>query len=346
MAISNLGEDKVLDIISKQAQSHYHLTPVIILGSGASAAHGMAGMWELSQHLIQNVNVSDLEGHKKGSWDAFCQLLNNNVDLESALHKVSMCEELTTRIVRSTWELLSPQDNEVFKKSLCNDSEFPLGRLLNHMLSSTIKEVDIITTNYDNLAEYACEQEELYYYTGFSPGYRGRRIKKNYLKSARQVNIWKVHGSLGWFSNKDGIPVSLSNLSFIPDDYIPLIITPGIEKYKSTHREPYKSTIHSTDDVIEASKSYLCIGFGFNDQHIQEKLVNKCVREDAAIVIIAKKLTESAKNFLFEKENIKYLAIEESKDASKSQVYSSHFDGNYELPGDYWSIKGFMKLID
>ncbi|MDH1803388.1 hypothetical protein N5D73_04625 [Aeromonas caviae] len=29
----------------KQAQDYYSKAPIIILGSGASAAHGMSGMW-------------------------------------------------------------------------------------------------------------------------------------------------------------------------------------------------------------------------------------------------------------------------------------------------------------
>lgn len=165
--------DKILDIISKQAQEYYKATPVIILGSGASAAYGMAGMWELSQHLINTVPKDDLSSSELASWEAFCKLLNGGTDLESALHQVTLSDALTKKVVLATWSLLVPQDLAIFERSLNNANLFPLGKLLKHMLRSTIPQVNIITPNYDRLAEYACEQEYLHHYTGFSHGYRG-----------------------------------------------------------------------------------------------------------------------------------------------------------------------------
>ena len=42
----------------KQVQDYYSRAPVIILGSGASAAHGMSGMGALASHLIANTDIS------------------------------------------------------------------------------------------------------------------------------------------------------------------------------------------------------------------------------------------------------------------------------------------------
>ena len=337
--------DKELDVISKQAQDYYKNTPVIILGSGASAAYDMSGMWDLAQHLIKKIEVEDLSPADIQSWTEFCALLENNVDLESALHKVNLSPELTNRVVLSTWELLVPEDRAVFEKSLDDSKLFPLGTLLTHMLRSTTKQIDIITPNYDRLAEYACEQENIHHYSGFSHGYRGNPVKKDYLKCSRQVNIWKVHGSLGWFVNEHGVICSLSNIHSIPEGLTPLIVTPGIEKYRSTHREPYKTTIHEADDVIDAASSYLCVGFGFNDEHIQEKLVNRCAKDNATVIVVTYKLSDSAKNFLFNGNSTRYLAIEAQENDDNSVVYSSELDEPIELEGNYWSLNGFLELI-
>ena len=62
----------ILDKISKQAQDYYKNTPVIILGSGASAAFGMSGMWKLAKHLMTNVEVNDLHDNEQTSWRSFC----------------------------------------------------------------------------------------------------------------------------------------------------------------------------------------------------------------------------------------------------------------------------------
>ncbi|QHJ12882.1 hypothetical protein FX988_03140 [Paraglaciecola mesophila] len=336
--------EEILNKISKQAQDYYKNTPVIILGSGASAAFGMSGMWQLAQHLMANVDVVDLHDNEQTSWHNFCEKLKADIDLETALHDVPLSPELTGRVVSETWSLLAPEDFTVFEGSLNNLSLFPLGKLLKHMFRSTAKELNIITPNYDRLAEYACEQENIHHYSGFSHGYRGYSAKKDYLSCSRQVNIWKVHGSLGWFSNSNGVIIFLSNVSEIPNDLTPLIVTPGIEKYRSTHKEPYKTIIHESDDVMDKATAYLCIGFGFNDEHIQTKLVNRCANNGASVIIITYKLTEATKEFIANESTDKYLAIEAAED-NKSKIYSSLLDEPAEVEGEFWSLSGFMNLI-
>ncbi len=334
----------ILDKISKQAQDYYKNTPVIILGSGASAAFGMSGMWKLAKHLMTNVEVNDLHDNEQTSWRSFCGKLKDDIDLETALHDVPLSSELTGRVVSETWNLLAPEDFKVFEESLNNLSLFPLGKLLKHMFRSTAKELNIITPNYDRLAEYACEQENIHHYSGFSHGYRGYTAKKDYLSCSRKVNIWKVHGSLGWFTNSNGVITSLSNINKIPNDLTPLIVTPGIEKYRSTHKEPYKTIIHESDDVMDKATAYLCIGFGFNDEHIQTKLVNRCANNGASVTIITYELTEATKEFIENENTANYLAIEASAN-NKSKIYSSLLKEPVEVEGEFWSLKGFMNLI-
>lgn len=336
--------EEILDKISKQAQDYYKNTPVIILGSGASAAFGMPGMCKLAKHLMANVVATDLSDDEQTSWASFCEQLKNDIDLETALHDVPLSQELTGRVVAETWKLLTPEDIKVFEESLNNTSLFPLGKLIKHMFNSTAKELNIITPNYDRLAEYACEQENIHHYSGFSHGYRGYSVKKDYLTCPRQVNIWKVHGSLGWFSNSNGVITSLSNINEIPNGLTPLIVTPGIEKYRSTHKEPYKTIIHESDDVMDKATAYLCIGFGFNDEHIQTKLVNRCANNGATVVVITYELTDATKAFIANDNTNKYLAIE-AADNKKSRIYSSLFDDPKEVDGDFWSLNGFMSLI-
>lgn len=108
--------EEILDKVSKQAQDYYKNTPVIILGSGASAAFGMSGMWKLAEHLMVNVDASDLLDSEQTSWHNFCEKLRAEIDLETALHDVPLSQELTNRVVSETWKLLSPEDITVFEK--------------------------------------------------------------------------------------------------------------------------------------------------------------------------------------------------------------------------------------
>ena len=93
----------VLEKISKQAQDYYKNSPVIILGSGASAAFNMSGMRKLAEHLMAHTKVSDLTSDEQTSWENFCAELNNDIDLETALHKVPLSPDLTLRVVNETW---------------------------------------------------------------------------------------------------------------------------------------------------------------------------------------------------------------------------------------------------
>ncbi|WP_211227224.1 hypothetical protein [Saccharospirillum impatiens] len=136
----------------KQAQDFYGKAPVIILGSGGSTAHGMSGMWALANHLVKNTDISGLTTAEIETWNEFCQLLKDNIDLEAALYHVTASEELALRIVKSTWALINPEDNEIFKNSLEDNTMFPMTRLLQHVFKSSLKTANIVTTNYNRLA--------------------------------------------------------------------------------------------------------------------------------------------------------------------------------------------------
>lgn len=60
----------------KQAQEFYGKAPVIIMGSGASAAHGISGMGALATHLISHTDTSGLSAPELEVWEDFCQLLD------------------------------------------------------------------------------------------------------------------------------------------------------------------------------------------------------------------------------------------------------------------------------
>lgn len=216
----------------KQAQDFYGKAPVIILGSGASAAHGMSGMGALSKYLVAHTDLFDLSVAELEAWSKFRQILADGIGLESALHQVAVSEALTARIIKATWTLINSEDIQTFLKSLQNKEMFPLSRLLEHMFRSSLKIINIVTTNYDRLAEYACDQGRIHHFTGFTHGFFRQLATSNEIMSSRRVNIWKVHGSLDWFQSPLDDTVALANICGIPENYEPQIVTPGTHKYQ------------------------------------------------------------------------------------------------------------------
>lgn len=329
----------------KQAQEYYGMAPVIIMGSGASAAHGMSGMWALAEYLVERTEVFGLSVPELEVWGKFCQFLGDGIDLESALHQVAASEELTSRIVKATWTLINSEDMEIFQKSLQDNAMFPLSRLLEHMFRSSLKRINIVTTNYDRLVEYACDQKRIHHYTGFTHGFFRQLASPTEITSARRVNIWKVHGSLDWFQTPLEDTVALSNIQGVPDNYQPQIVTPGTQKYQKTHLEPFRSIINNADLAISEAGSYLCIGYGFNDEHIQPKLMVKCLRQKTPVTIITYALSDSVKKLILDGKAQNYLAIERGETDEQSIVYSSLSKASVKVEKNIWSLEGFLSLI-
>lgn len=150
-----------------------------------------------------------------------------------------------------------------------------MAELIRKVLAPTPNKAAIVTTNYDRLTEYAADGVGATTVTGFE----GSLIKKLELPSIplktkrtrareRIVDIWKVHGSLDWFVAPDGTIVAFPLTQTIPNDFQPLIVPPGKEKYSSTHDEPYRTIIAEADKAFVQAGAYLCVGYGFNDEHI------------------------------------------------------------------------------
>jgi len=329
----------------KQAQDYYSRAPVIVLGSGASAAHGISGMGALANHLTTNTDVSGINDADKKEWINFCRDLAKGIDLESALHKTTMSEDLTRKIVNSTWQLINSEDLRIFRSCIQKKGMFPLSRLLRHMFETSLTTINIITTNYDRLAEYACEQEGIHHYTGFTHGYVRQLVDPNALKASRKVNIWKVHGSIDWFKSPQGEIVALSHAHGIPENFEPQIVTPGKQKYHRTHLEPYRSIINNSDQSIVSANSYLCIGYGFNDEHIQPKLMTKCLQQNVPTTIVTHTLSMAAKKLLLDEKAQNYLAIERGKTDDESIVYSSIHKTPLTINRNIWCFKGYLSLI-
>lgn len=329
----------------KQAQDFYGKAPAIILGSGASAAHGMSGMVALANHLVMHTDISDLSDAEIVAWSEFCRVLQEGIDLETALHKVTLSDTLTERIIKATWTLINQEDIYIFQNSLQNNAMFPLSRLLEHMFKSSLKMINIITTNYDRLAEYACDQGRIHHYTGFTHGYFRQLSTPTEITASRRVNIWKVHGSLDWFQSPLEDTVALVNIHSIPENYEAQIVTPGAHKYQKTHLEPFRSIINNADEAIKHANSYLCIGYGFNDEHIQPKLVAKCLRQKTPITIITYALSAAARKLIINGNAQNYLAIERGETDNQSIVYSSLSKSPVVVDQNIWSFEGYMSLI-
>ena len=218
------------------------------------------------------------------------------------------------------------------------------------MFNSTRSDIHVVTPNYERIAEYAADAGKLAHYTGFNYGHiRSRAINGRPRvhignSPARTVNIWKVHGSFDWFRDSDGIVVGLPVSSIRPANVSPVIVTPGIEKYRLTHDEPFHSIKSEADKALQNADAYLCIGYGFNDTHLQTTLVERCREKDVPLVLLTKTVSATAKAFLSSGKCGKYLAIEDSHPGCR--IYSTEFPAGVDIVGNsIWQLGEFLKLV-
>jgi len=331
------------------AQECVSKAPVLILGSGASAAYDIPGMPGLRNHLMGIAAPSGATDEDKSAWQSFVDRLNA-VDLETALTDIRLSDSMTLLLVENTWDFLVPHDLKIFAKMVENRKIFPLTTLYRHLFQSTNSDIHVVTPNYDRIAEYAADAGGMCHYTGFGYGYLRHRVVELEPRihlgraPARVVKVWKVHGSLDWFRDRDGIVVALPVTTTRPCGLEPVIVTPGIAKYRITHDEPFLSVKQGADSALQSAGAYLCIGYGFNDSHVQTKLVERCRFESVPLVLITKAVSPAALAFLKSGKCKRYMALEEFGDGSK--MYTGEHPNGVELKDKpAWKLEQFLTMV-
>ncbi|POF27764.1 SIR2 family protein [Roseibium marinum] len=341
-------EEKIVEKIATLAQDCFHQHPVVILGSGASVVHDLRGMGDLAQYLCDHIQLED--GEETDAWLLIRTALADGDGLEEALLKNTAPMSLVAKIVALTWQAIAEDDLAVMERTARGEEHFDLADLLRGLFKSTHMVTNIVTPNYDRIAEYASDVAGYFHATGFVPGIIRAREGADAIsvrrggQAARAVRIWKVHGSLDWFADAAGRVVSLPISNVLPEGFEPLIVTPGVSKYERTHDEPFRSAIQGADRALEHAASFLCVGYGFRDRHIQPKIVDRCRWQNVPIVILARTLTPETKNFLAENAGQAYLALERDGDGTRAFL-PEHPEGVHIERPDLWSFDSFNKMV-
>lgn len=306
-------------------------------------------MADLASYLKDHIQPA--EDKEKDGWAAVVAEMDAGKHLEAALEGKNLPDSLLQKIVRGTWNCVNEKDAEVYFGLAKDPAAFPLGRILSALFQSTNIAVHVVTTNYDRVIEFACNSAGLLFNSGFTPGYLQKWEATGGIgftlagKPTRVVKIWKVHGSLDWFQTADDTVVGMPVFQLPDEHYLPLIVTPGLNKYEKTHQDPFRSTINGADSALRGATAFLTIGFGFRDQHIHPKIIQRCKEQNVPIVVLARTLTDEAKDFLSKNAGQNYLGIEAEGDKGSRAYTREHPDGISIPDQDYWSAEGFMNLV-
>lgn len=133
--------------------------------------------------------------------------------------------------------------------------------------------VEIFTTNYDLLMEQAFEDSQVPYFDGFAgvqkPFFDLRAMEEDMLPP-RWARLWKLHGSINWYQEKNRGVFRGST----QEKNVKRVIHPSHLKYQESRRMPYLAMIDRLRAFLKQPTSTLIIcGYSFRDEHINEAIV-------------------------------------------------------------------------
>ncbi len=333
--------------------------PILLIGSGLSLSMGLPGMKDLTKYLKTEIPKhfnDDIE--TKTEWES-CIKRIERLGLEEGLGENKASDKLLDKIIEETANLVVNKDtefrNKLFKESAFN---FPLVKLIEHLIYSMSEDnpiLDIITSNYDHLVEYACDILKIPCNTGFCGVFmqqfseehlrkdtyatrwvavKGKRMK--HYRKKKQVRLLKPHGSLNWFNIEAKCIQSVEPLTAASR----AIITPGLTKYKESLTNPVMNSHREIANMsLRKADSIMIIGYGFNDSHLQTVLIEQ-LEIGMKCLIITKSLSPNAKDIIERYPSI--IALEESDKGGTNVYYNSK---TIHMSDNLWDLKIFIDKI-
>ena len=334
--------------IFQEIQNIRSSNPVIVLGSGASVSYSIPSMGILANELKDFFKANPY--HDKIADDSvkrLIELLDSGMGLEAVLLDIKVPERVETDIVNVVWKVILKSDAQVYERFLGGE-DINLKQLFDYIIyGDPSKTLNVVSTNYDRIAEYAACQTNAYINIGFTHGLMGKlkdNIMSNPPKTEKDytgfINILKVHGSLDWYRKDDTI-YNIPNSSKNPLGFTPCIVTPGTNKYERTQQEPHRQLLSAVDKIFEGTQNYLCIGYGFNDKHVQEMLLKYAKRRKAKILIVTKEITDSIRENVMNK-GYEYIAI--YSNGADGTIFQTSSDSMLIKDKIYWTIEGLMEI--
>jgi hypothetical protein len=280
--VEKIKLDKLYNTFLKKHYKHI----VILTAAGASLDNGYKsgktreGLWNNCCTEIKNIYRELLPCNEK------LKNIARNKDIEALLSHIILLEKTDDAKKDKLISLRQALEKKI--KESCTlelDTAAPHKDFLNKVTARKNNDarVQLFTTNYDTLFEQAANQAGFVVIDGFSftqpREFAGKwfdldivnrkktRLKQEESFVSKVFHLYKLHGSLNWAKENDKI-IQKDNIES------PLIIYPASEKYESSYEQPYFEMMSCFQQALRREETLLIvIGFGFQDKHIQNVIV-------------------------------------------------------------------------
>lgn len=339
-----------LDNLKRWLQTIFTDKLVIIVGSGLSCAEGLPSMWHLGEKLKQEM-PSKISNENLKIWHEIAACLESD-GLEGALLKHPANDAIESVIIKITAKYVLNEEQKAINRCISENKKLKFSYLFPHISSCTPKMVRVITTNYDRLIEFAAEYEDWgvdsmmvgRYWGRYNPDLSKKLLVEKVVSSGKiprlvyrnHIKIYKPHGSLDWFMAGNA-PMT----SCIGAMEEPLIITPGVGKYKKGYGQPFDVHREQGNRAIDSASAILCIGYGFNDDHLQTHLTTK-IKSGIKTLILTRGLSDNARKVVCESSNCKALIFNKNP---RGTIVVSNSEDAFIPDVNWWDIEYFVKEV-
>lgn len=356
---SSLSEE-----ILKELQDLVRSCPTLIVGSGHSCTYGLPSMKDIGNYLLKNLPSLLAESDSSQLWERIKNYIAE--DFEEGLNRLSPrdngVDELLQAVRRLITQLFRERCSATEKGFLSNGvldnpEQIPLFRLIKKIYggcSPNAAGIDVITTNYDTLIELLSDAGGLSVQTGFrghsfrefspdtltDPLYSQRivsekgKVKKDYIV-AQSVRILKPHGSVNWIIER-GRAVEMLTYG---DPYEGALVVPGPFKYREALVNSLFDQIRAImNSVLKSTPAVMAIGFGFNDDHLQNVLKDR-LRSEMPMLILTKDWTKSIDAMIRSYKNI--VAFQQSGEGAICACKGERFQISQPL----WQLDSFLEHV-
>ncbi|MCZ6623451.1 MAG: SIR2 family protein [Deltaproteobacteria bacterium] len=290
------------DLLKKLKQQIHSKNVGFLLGAGSSYLDGegypLAGqLWDaVKKHLPKDDQKLIQQQIDRGSF-GLEEALDRSDEVTDG--KLSLRQRVASAIAEQFKSRNPPLDHHV--------------SLVRGLSSRRDRRVPVFNLNYDPLVERAADEASVLLTDGYcgvnktfflaqSFDYRiglpDRRKGKPIVDPKRGIlNLFKLHGSMGWYVDTGGNVRRGRPEEPIPNGGRLLMIPPHYRKGQDTGLEPY-ATIWSefrgvlTNDKSKLLSRLICVGYGMRDTHVNPILEAARARSNFTLIILAQNLND------------------------------------------------------
>lgn len=256
---------------------------------------------QLSEICKYSIPFKKEKVNEKGETELF---YNPDFILEDFLSKVLSYEEFMdegdakNKFILTKDTILETIKNKTkysFEQGVHNHDSFI--KILSNLTKSPYR-LSIVTTNYDTLFEEAADALNFTVFDGFSFMHKPRfdvdlfdwflvkpisNVKSDKVEYKKSViNLLKIHGSLTWKQEKEGIIRCDKNFN-----QTPIMIFPSSNKYSHSYEKPYFELLSKFQDLLKMPNTlFVTTGFSFADNHIA-KMITQAIKSNPSLTLLA-----------------------------------------------------------